>query len=196
MFRKILVANRGEIALRIIRACRELGIEAVAVHSEADEDSLHVRLADEAVCIGPNPPGESYLNYNRILSAAEITDAEAIHPGYGFLAENAEFAEMCETCGIRWIGPTAETISSMGNKSLAKQLMADAGVPVIPGTSGAVTDDKAALSEAETLGYPVIIKASSGGGGKGMRVAGNPDELANKGNDTRIHCICGATTLF
>jgi acetyl-CoA carboxylase biotin carboxylase subunit len=179
MFRKILVANRGEIALRIIRACRELGIEVVAVHSEVDEDSLHVRLADEAVCVGPNAPGQSYLNINRIISAAEITDAEAIHPGYGFLAENAEFAEVCESCGIRWIGPAPETISQMGNKSLAKQKMAESGIPVIPGTSGAVADEKTALAEAEAIGYPVMIKASAGGGGKGMRIARTPEELAN-----------------
>jgi acetyl-CoA carboxylase biotin carboxylase subunit len=179
MFRKILVANRGEIALRIIRACRELGIEVVAVHSEVDEDSLHVRLADEAVCIGPNAPGESYLNFNRIISAAEISDAEAIHPGYGFLAENAEFAEVCESCGIAWIGPSAATIAQMGNKSLAKQMMTGAGIPVIPGTSGAVADEKTALEGAETIGYPVIIKASAGGGGKGMRIARTPDQLAN-----------------
>jgi acetyl-CoA carboxylase biotin carboxylase subunit len=179
MFRKILVANRGEIALRIIRACRELGIGCVAVHSSVDEDSLHVRLADEAVCIGPNAPGESYLNINRIISAAEISDAEAIHPGYGFLAENAEFAEVCESCGIKWIGPSAATISRMGNKSLAKQLMAEAGIPVIPGTSGVVADEKTALEKAGQIGYPVIIKASAGGGGKGMRVARTPEELAN-----------------
>lgn len=179
MLKKILVANRGEIALRVIRACRELGIATVAVHSEADTDSLHVRFADEAVCIGGNSPGESYLNINRIISAAEITDSEAIHPGYGFLAENAEFAEVCESCDIRWIGPSPALISAMGNKSAAKRTMKEAGLPVIPGTEGAVKDDKTALEEAEKIGYPVLIKASMGGGGKGMRVAENPKALAN-----------------
>lgn len=179
MFQKILVANRGEIALRIMRACHEMGIQTVAVHSEADTNSLHVRFADEAVCIGPNAPGDSYLNVNRIISAAEITDAEAVHPGYGFLAENAEFAEVCESCGIRWIGPAPETISQMGNKSLAKKKMREAGLPVIPGSDGAVDGEKEALEIAETMGYPVMIKAASGGGGKGMRIARDPQELAN-----------------
>ena len=179
MFKKILVANRGEIALRIIRACRELGIATVAVHSEADTESLHVRFADEAVCIGGNSPGESYLNVNRLISAAEITDAEAVHPGYGFLAENAEFAEVCESCDLRWIGPAPSLISEMGNKSVAKTRMKEAGLPVIPGSDGAVEDDKTALEEAEKIGYPVLIKASLGGGGKGMRVAENAEALAN-----------------
>jgi acetyl-CoA carboxylase biotin carboxylase subunit len=179
MFRKILVANRGEIALRVMRACREMGIDTVAIHSEVDLESLHVRFADEAVCVGPNAPGESYLNANRIISAAEITDAEAIHPGYGFLAENAEFAEMVESCDIRWIGPSPATISEMGNKSLAKEKMRSAGVPVIPGSEGPVADEKAALAQAEQIGYPVIIKASAGGGGKGMRLARDPGELAD-----------------
>jgi len=179
MFRKILVANRGEIALRVMRACRELGIGTVAIHSEADVDSLHVRFADEAVCVGPNAPADSYLNVNQIISAAEITDAEAIHPGYGFLAENAEFAEVVESCDIRWIGPSPKTISEMGNKSLAKEKMRAAGLPVIPGSEGPVADEKAALSQAEEMGYPVIIKASSGGGGKGMRLARDPAELAD-----------------
>lgn len=179
MFKKILVANRGEIALRIMRACRELGIDTIAIHSEIDENSLHVRFADQAVCVGPNTAQESYLNVNQIISAAEITNAEAIHPGYGFLAENAEFAEMCESCGIAWIGPSPRTISSMGNKSLAKQMMREAGLAVIPGSDGPVPDEATALDRAEEIGYPVIIKASSGGGGKGMRIAGTPDELAN-----------------
>lgn len=179
MFRKILVANRGEIALRVMRACRELGIGTVAIHSEADVDSLHVRFADEAVCVGPNAPSDSYLNVNQIISAAEITDAEAIHPGYGFLAENAEFAEVVESCDIRWIGPSPKTISEMGNKSLAKEKMRAAGVPVIPGSEGPVEDEKAALAQAGEMGYPVIIKASSGGGGKGMRLARDPGELAD-----------------
>jgi acetyl-CoA carboxylase biotin carboxylase subunit len=179
MFRKILVANRGEIALRVMRACHEMGIRTVAVHSEADTNSLHVRFADEAVCIGPNSPTESYLNVNRIISAAEITNAEAIHPGYGFLAENAEFADVCESCDIRWIGPSPRTISEMGNKSLAKEKMEAAGLPVIPGSAGVVADDKAALALAESMGYPVMIKASAGGGGKGMRVARDPQDLSN-----------------
>jgi acetyl-CoA carboxylase biotin carboxylase subunit len=179
MFRKILVANRGEIALRIMRACRELEIGTVAIHSEADVDSLHVRFADEAVCVGPNAPGDSYLNINQIISAAEITDAEAIHPGYGFLAENAEFAEVVESCDIGWIGPSPKTISEMGNKSLAREKMRSAGIPVIPGSKGVVEDEKAALAQAEEIGYPLIIKASSGGGGKGMRIAEDPGELAD-----------------
>ncbi len=179
MFRKILVANRGEIALRIIRACRELGIRTVAVHSEADAESLHVRFADESVCIGPAPPSESYLNASRILAAAEITDAEAIHPGYGFLAENADFAEMCEACDIRWIGPRAKTIAEMGNKALARERMQAAGVPVVPGSDGPVDDEARALEIAEAIGYPVMVKAASGGGGKGMRIARDPEDLAN-----------------
>jgi acetyl-CoA carboxylase biotin carboxylase subunit len=179
MFKKILVANRGEIALRIMRACHEMGIGTVAVHSEADADSLHVRFADEAVCIGANPAGESYLNVNRIISAAEITDAEAIHPGYGFLAENAEFAEVCQSCDIAWIGPPPDAIQRMGNKSLARDMMRDAGLPVVPGSDGPVADERTAVSVAEGIGYPVIIKAASGGGGKGMRVARDAQDLAN-----------------
>ena len=179
MFKKILVANRGEIALRVIRACREMDILSVAVHSVVDGDSLHVKFADEAICIGANPAGESYLNFNRILSAAEITGADAIHPGYGFLAENADFAEMCESCNLVWIGPSPNAILQMGNESLAKRMMADGGIPVIPGTDGAVDTEEEALSEAERIGYPVMIKASCGGGGKGMRIAENPDALIN-----------------
>jgi acetyl-CoA carboxylase, biotin carboxylase subunit len=179
MFTKILVANRGEIALRIMRACHELGIQTVAVHSEADTDSLHVRFADEAVCIGPNPPGESYLNFNRIISAAEITSAEAIHPGYGFLSERAQFAEAVTSCGIAWIGPSQDAIERMGNKSVAKDMMKAAGVPVIPGSDGPVSDEREALRVADDIGYPVIIKAASGGGGRGMRVARDSQDLAN-----------------
>ena len=179
MFTKILVANRGEIALRVMRACHEMGIQTVAVHSEADTESLHVRFADEAVCIGPNAPGDSYLNVNRIISAAEITSAEAIHPGYGFLSENAEFAEAVTSCGIAWVGPSQEAIQKMGNKSMAKDMMRQAGVPVIPGSEGAVADEREALRVAEEIGYPVIVKAAAGGGGRGMRVARNPDDLAN-----------------
>ena len=179
MFKKILVANRGEIALRIMRACHEMGIQTVAVHSEADTESLHVRFANEAVCIGPNTPGESYLNFNRIISAAEITSAEAIHPGYGFLSERAEFAEAVTSCGIAWIGPSTDAIEKMGNKSVAKDMMKAAGVPVIPGSDGPVSDEAAAIDVAEEIGYPVIIKAASGGGGRGMRVARDRDDLAN-----------------
>ncbi|HET6462640.1 MAG TPA: acetyl-CoA carboxylase biotin carboxylase subunit [Candidatus Krumholzibacteria bacterium] len=179
MFKKILVANRGEIALRIMRACHEMGIQTVAVHSEADTESLHVRFANEAVCIGPNTPGESYLNFNRIISAAEITSAEAIHPGYGFLSERAEFAEAVTSCGIAWIGPSTDAIERMGNKSVAKDMMKAAGVPVIPGSDGPVADEAAAIAVAEEIGFPVIIKAASGGGGRGMRVARDRDDLAN-----------------
>ncbi|MEE9269359.1 MAG: acetyl-CoA carboxylase biotin carboxylase subunit [Candidatus Krumholzibacteria bacterium] len=179
MFQKILVANRGEIALRIMRACKELGIPSVAVHSSADTDALHVKFADEAICIGAHPPGESYLNPNRILAAAEISGVDALHPGYGFLAENAEFAEMVESCDITWIGPSPATIQQMGDKSSAKQMMAGSGVPVIPGSDGPVETEEEALKAAETIGYPVLIKASAGGGGKGMRVAENAEGLAS-----------------
>ncbi len=179
MFQRILVANRGEIALRIMRACKELRIETVAVHSTADTDALHVKFADEAICIGPHPAPESYLNHNRILAAAEVSGADAIHPGYGFLAENAEFADMCESCNLTWIGPSPETIARMGNKSLAKQMMAESGVPVIPGSEGSIGSEKEALKIAEEIGYPVLVKAASGGGGKGMRVADTPEALAD-----------------
>jgi acetyl-CoA carboxylase biotin carboxylase subunit len=179
MFHKILVANRGEIALRVMRACKELSIPTVAVHSTADTESLHVKFADEAICIGSHPAGDSYLNTNRILAAAEITGADALHPGYGFLAENAEFAEICESCDITWIGPASSTILRMGNKSLAKTMMDESGVPVVPGSDGSVDSEEEALEAASKIGYPVLIKASSGGGGKGMRVADGPDSLAN-----------------
>jgi acetyl-CoA carboxylase biotin carboxylase subunit len=179
MFEKILVANRGEIALRIMRACKELGIATVAVHSTADTDALHVKFADEAICIGAHPPGESYLNPNRILAAVEISGADALHPGYGFLAENAEFAEMCESCNITWIGPSPKLIQNMGNKSLAKRIMSEAGVPVIPGSIGPVDGEEEALKAADDIGYPVLIKAAAGGGGKGMRVAESPDALVS-----------------
>jgi len=174
MFRKILIANRGEIALRIIRACRELGIRTVAVYSEADRESLHVRFADEDVCIGPPLARESYLNIPRIIAAAEVTGAEAIHPGYGFLAENAEFAEICEHSEITFIGPTAEQIRQMGDKAVARRTMASVGVPTVPGSAGAVASVDEALEIAREIGFPVLIKAAAGGGGKGMRVA--PDE--------------------
>ncbi len=177
MFKKILVANRGEIALRIIRACKELGIESVAVYSRADADSLHVRFADESVCIGEAPPGESYLDPRRIISAAEITNAEAIHPGYGFLAENPDFAEICESCRLVFIGPRHDVIRSLGDKSLAKKTMSAAGVPVIPGSSGVVGSLKAALATAESVGYPVMVKAAAGGGGRGLRYVEKPDGM-------------------
>ncbi len=177
MFKKILIANRGEIALRVIRACRELGIGTVAVYSEADRESLHVRFSDEDICIGPAASRDSYLNIPRIVAAAEITGAEAIHPGYGFLAENAEFAEICDRSGIVFIGPTADQIRRMGDKAEARRTMIDAGVPVVPGSVGAVDGVDEARSEAERIGYPVIIKAAAGGGGKGMRVATSEGEL-------------------
>ncbi|HEX6693720.1 MAG TPA: acetyl-CoA carboxylase biotin carboxylase subunit [Longimicrobiales bacterium] len=175
MFRKVLIANRGEIALRVIRACRELGIGTVAVYSEADRDSLHVRFADEDVCIGPPAARESYLNIPRILAAAEITGAEAIHPGYGFLAENAEFAEICERSNLAFIGPSAEHIRLMGDKAMARKTMMSVNVPTVPGSEGAITDVESALETARGIGFPVLIKAAAGGGGKGMRVAESED---------------------
>jgi acetyl-CoA carboxylase biotin carboxylase subunit len=177
LFRKILVANRGEIALRVIRACRELGIPTVAVYSETDRDSLHVRFSDEDICIGPAPALQSYLNIPRIISAAEITGADAIHPGYGFLAENAEFAEICERSHLTFIGPTADHIRQMGDKAVARSSMMAAGVPVVPGSDGPIDDEDEALEEAKRIGFPVIVKAASGGGGKGMRVAFGADEF-------------------
>ena len=179
MFKKILIANRGEIAVRIIRACRELDIKTVAVHSEVDKSSMHVALADESVCIGPGPSIESYLNIPNIISAAEITKSDAIHPGYGFLAENTYFAEVCESCHITFIGPTKEAILKMGDKIIAKRLMEKSGIPVIPGSKGAVKDIREALRIAKKIKYPVIIKAAAGGGGKGMRVVQNPESLKN-----------------
>jgi acetyl-CoA carboxylase biotin carboxylase subunit len=179
MFKKILIANRGEIALRIIRAARELEIETVAVYSEADRDSLHVRLADEAVCIGPAPSAKSYLNIPRIISAAEVTAADAIHPGYGFLSENAHFAEICETCKIRFIGPTSEMIRRMGDKAEARRTMVAAGVPITPGSEGVIDSVDEAERVAKSLGFPVIIKAAAGGGGKGMRIAYDEASLQN-----------------
>jgi acetyl-CoA carboxylase biotin carboxylase subunit len=178
MFQKVLIANRGEIALRVIRACRELGIQTVAVYSEADRESLHVRFADDDVCIGPAPARESYLNIPRIIAAAEITGADAIHPGYGFLAENAEFAEICAATNITFIGPTPSQIRTMGDKATARRTMIDVGVPVVPGTPGPVEDVDEALKFAVDIGFPVIIKASAGGGGKGMRVAKDADDFA------------------
>jgi len=176
---KVLIANRGEVALRIIRACRELGIRTVAVYSEADRDSLHVSFADEAVCIGPPPSAQSYLNIPRIISAAEITDADAIHPGYGFLAENARFASICAECQIKFIGPQPDTIRRMGDKSEAKRTAQAAGVPVIEGSDGPVTSAEEARRIARKVGFPVIIKASAGGGGRGMRIAHTEASLPN-----------------
>src|SRR4051812_26609441 len=178
MFKKVLIANRGEIALRVIRACRELGIQTVAVYSEADRESLHVRFADDDVCIGPPAGRDSYLKIPRIIAAAEITGADAIHPGYGFLAENAEFAETCIASGIAFIGPTPDQIRQMGDKSAARKAMADCGVPIVPGTPGPVEDVESALEYAKEVGFPVIIKAAAGGGGKGMRVAKDVDDFA------------------
>ena len=177
MFKKVLIANRGEIALRVIRACRELGVQTVAVYSEADRESLHVRFADDDVCIGPAPARESYLNIPRIIAAAEIAGADAIHPGYGFLAENAEFAEICVASNLNFIGPTAEQIRIMGDKASARRAMQAVGVPIIPGTDGGVEDPEEALVFAREIGFPVIIKAAAGGGGKGMRVAADPDDF-------------------
>ncbi|TWH60685.1 acetyl-CoA carboxylase biotin carboxylase subunit [Desulfitobacterium sp. LBE] len=178
MFKKVLIANRGEIALRIIRACREMDIETVAVFSEADRDALHVREADQAVCIGPHPSTKSYLNIPNIISAAELTGVDAIHPGYGFLSENARFAEICESCGITFIGPSPRAIETMGDKATARKTMIEAGVPVVPGSKEVLTDVESASVLAKEIGYPVMIKASAGGGGKGMRIAQNPKELA------------------
>ena len=177
MFRKILIANRGEIALRVICACKELGIKTVAVYSEADRNSLHVRFADEAVCIGPPRSSESYLNIPHVISAAEITNVDAIHPGYGFLSENANFAEVCEASHIAFIGPSPDILRLMGEKEQARREMSAAGLPIVPGSDGILADEAAALTEAGRVGYPVIIKASAGGGGRGMRVVRGKDEL-------------------
>ncbi len=178
MFKKILIANRGEIALRIIRACKEMGIKTVAIHSTADANSLHVRFADQSVCIGPPKSADSYLNVPSIISAAEITDTEAIHPGYGFLAENASFAEVCNSTGIRFIGPSPESIKLMGDKAKARETAQKAGVPVLPGSDGVVTEESIAIEIARGLGFPVIVKAAAGGGGKGMRVVMSEADFA------------------
>ena len=179
MFKKVLIANRGEIALRIIRVCKQFGIKTIAVYSKADRDSLHVRFADEAVCIGPGPGKESYLKIPRIIAAAEITNADAIHPGYGFLAENASFAEICTTSGMKFIGPSAEMIEKMGDKALAKDTMKKAGVPVVPGSDGVVKSLEEAGEVAEKVGFPIILKAVAGGGGRGMRIVGEQAEIEN-----------------
>ena len=183
MFSKILIANRGEIAVRIIAACRDLGITTVAIHSEADRDSLHVRLADVSVCVGPPDSASSYLNVTSVMSAAQVSGAEAIHPGYGFLAENAHFAEVVGECGLTFIGPPPDAIRLMGNKSEARRTMAEAGVPVLPGSDGPLKNSAQALEIAKEIGFPVILKASAGGGGRGMRLAWNGDEL-RKAYDT------------
>ena len=191
MFHKVLIANRGEIALRIIRACKELGIKTVAVYSTADSESLHVRLADESVCIGPAPSLQSYLNINAIISAAELTDAEAIHPGYGFLSENAAFAEICENCGITFIGPTSESMRLMGDKISARQAVIKEDVPILPGTKEGVKDVNEAISIAKKIGFPVIIKATAGGGGRGMKIVHSPATLPNAYATARAEAQAG-----
>src|ERR1700722_14905965 len=177
MFRKILIANRGEIALRILSACRELNVKTVAVFSEADRHALHVRFADEAICIGPAKSADSYLNIPSVIAAAEVSNADAIHPGYGFLPESAYFAEVCEASRIKFIGPSSEAIRLMGDKAHARSEMHRMGLPVLPGSADAIHTDKEAISTAEAIGYPVIIKAVAGGGGRGMRVVNNRGEL-------------------
>jgi acetyl-CoA carboxylase biotin carboxylase subunit len=181
MFKKILIANRGEIALRIIRTCKEMGIKTVAVYSTADRDSLHVRFADEAVCIGPPPSRDSYLNIPNIISAAELTNADAIHPGYGFLSENAKFSAICAEYGIKFIGATAAQINSMGDKASAKETMKKAGVPIVPGSEGLLQSVKEGISIAKKIGYPVILKATAGGGGRGMRIVWKDAEFEAPG---------------
>jgi acetyl-CoA carboxylase biotin carboxylase subunit len=188
MFRKVLVANRGEIALRIIRALSELGIRSVAVHSEADASALHVKFADEAVCIGPAPSAQSYLKIPSIISAAEITGADAIHPGYGFLAEDADFAEVCRKCRIHWIGPSPESMRVMGDKVRARELMGRAGVPILPG-SGVITSEQELYAAADKVGFPLILKASAGGGGRGMKIVEGPAQLLNSWNTGRSEAM-------
>lgn len=185
MFNKILIANRGEIALRIIRTCKEMGIKTVAIYSTADKESLHVRFADEAVCVGPPSSSESYLNIPRIMAAVEITNSDAVHPGYGFLAENDKFAEICEQYGVKFIGPTAEQIRKMGDKVTAKETMIKAGVPVVPGSGGLVKDVQQGLKIAKGIGYPVMIKATAGGGGKGMRIVPSENEFETLWNSAK-----------
>ncbi|MCP9762090.1 acetyl-CoA carboxylase biotin carboxylase subunit [Lacihabitans soyangensis] len=186
MFKKILIANRGEIALRIIRTCKEMGIKTVAVYSTADKESLHVRFADEAVCIGPPSSKQSYLNIPSIISAAEITNADAIHPGYGFLSENAEFSRICEDYKIKFIGATAEQINQMGDKATAKETMKKAGVPVIPGSEGLLESVEQGIALAEEIGYPVIVKATAGGGGRGMRIIRSSEEFQKNWDDAKM----------
>lgn len=198
MIRKLLIANRGEIAVRIIRACREMGIETVAVYSEADRESLHTQLADEAICIGPGPSSESYLNMERIMSATMVSGADAIHPGFGFLSENARFAEICEQCNVTFVGPGSEVIRNLGNKQIARNTMKAAGVPVIPGTDRPIPDAKTGAREAKKIGYPVIIKAALGGGGKGMRTAFSPEkfELAFQTAQKEAQIAFGDGTMY
>jgi acetyl-CoA carboxylase biotin carboxylase subunit len=191
MFHKILIANRGEIAIRIIRACKEMGIKTVAVYSQADSQSLHVKLADESVCIGPAPSALSYLNINAIISAAELTDAEAIHPGYGFLSENANFAEVCEKCGITFIGPSAESMRIMGDKISARQAVIKQGVPILPGTKEGVHSVEEAVKVAKEIGFPVIIKATAGGGGRGMKIVHSQAALPNAFATARAEAQAG-----
>ncbi len=191
MFHKILIANRGEIAIRVIRACKEMGIKTVAIYSTADANSLHVKLADESVCIGPAPSSQSYLNINAIISAAELTDAEAIHPGYGFLSENAKFAEVCEQCGITFIGPSAESMRVMGDKISARQAVIGHGVPILPGTKESVKSVDEAVKIAKEIGFPVIIKATAGGGGRGMKIVHSQATLANAYATARAEAQAG-----
>ena len=186
MFKKVLVANRGEIALRVIRTCKEMGIRTVAVYSTADKESLHVRFADEAVCIGPPPSADSYLNIPQIIAAAEITNADAIHPGYGFLSENAEFSQVCSEYGIKFIGASPEMINKMGDKATAKATMKEAGVPTIPGSDGLLSSVKEGLRIAKRIKYPVILKATAGGGGRGMRIVKSPEEFQKAWDDARM----------
>ncbi|ABS42423.1 acetyl-CoA carboxylase biotin carboxylase subunit [Clostridium botulinum] len=185
MFKKILVANRGEIAVRIIRACREMGIETIAIYSEADKDALHVQLADEAVCIGPPSSKDSYLNMYNIISATVLTGSQAIHPGFGFLSENSKFANMCKDCNIVFIGPDSETIDKVGNKSNARDIMIRAGVPVIPGSNGVIHNEEEALNIAEEIGYPVVVKASAGGGGRGIRIVHSKENMIKAFNTAK-----------
>lgn len=198
MFKKILIANRGEIAVRIIRACNEMGIQTVAVYSEVDKEALHTQMADEAICIGPAKSKDSYLNMQNILSATVLTGAEAIHPGYGFLSENSKFAQMCEECNIKYIGPNSQNIDNMGNKLKAREMMIDAGVPVVPGSDGAITSETDAIRSAEEIGYPVMIKASAGGGGRGIRVVSKAEELISAFNTakTEAETAFGDGTMY
>jgi len=198
VFNKILIANRGEIAVRIIRACREMGIETVAVYSEADRDALHTQLADEAICIGPASPKESYLNIQNIISATVLSGAQAIHPGFGFLSENSKFASICEECNITFIGPTPECIDNMGNKSNARDIMGKAGVPIVPGSDGAIKTNEELLETAKKIGYPVIIKASAGGGGRGIRIVYNESEIIKNYENAKAEAMAsfGDDTIY